>query len=446
MNYKYRLISRYNSGFFIVITHTFAILSIVISIFIYQLLMLFIGDIHIHPRYCDTTIDMLRSYIDTYPDETSIIFVGDYVYHFSYHRVSLLALLDFFLELATQGKEVYILAGNHDRLGQHFVYTEAERILSYNNNNHHIHFITTPRTQEIDNETIVFLPYVLNRSAYTPQSEAYSFPPSLDICKESTNSQTQSSYHLNACLSDMIQKERVSDTDKELMVIHHYYTADTKFPGIKAQFGYKDIALSPHRLDDNRLRIISWHIHHSFSYKNYLCIGAVRSTSPLENNLLHYLFRYHDKKITASQIALNPYLTLALEDSDKIDTTYLQSYRHKLQQQSQAQFDTQYYTLSYQLCTLPLERTTITIINNTIGYDILSQYIEPVLYNTLRETKLKQNLWSMDVIIEDLISENQNFSSGRSDRKILLDNYLEKKFWDHKHLYIDILRELKIHS
>jgi hypothetical protein len=34
----------------------------------------------------------------------------------------------------------------------------------------------------------------------------------------------------------------------------------------------------------------------------------------------------------------------------------------------------------------------------------------------------------MDIIIEDLINENQNFSSGRSDRKILLDNYLEKKF------------------
>ena len=406
--------------------------------------MLLIWDIHIHPRYCDTTIDMLRAYIDKYPHETSIIFLGDYVYHFSYHRASLLALLDFFLELGTNGKKVYILAGNHDRLGQHFVYTEAEKILNYKDNTHHIHFITEPCTQEIDNETVLFLPYVLNRSSYTPQSDSYDFAPSLNIYKEAKNTQTQASYKLNACLSDMIQKEQLSEPNKELIVIHHYYTAEIKFPGIKTQFWYKDIALSPHRLDNKNLRIISWHIHHSFSYKNYLCVGAVRSTSPLENNLLQYLFHYHNQAVTASQVALNPYLTVTIEDNDTIDTTYLQSYRKKLQEQSQQQFDTQYYTLSYQSCTLPLERTTITIINNTIGYDTLSQHIEPVLYNTLRETKLKQSLWSMDVIIEDLINENQNFSSGRSDRKILLDNYLEKKFWDNKQLYLDTLKELKI--
>ena len=90
----------------------------------------------------------------------------------------------------------------------------------------------------------------------------------------------------------MIQQERISDPNRELIVIHHYYTADTKFPGIKALFGYKDIALCPQWLDDNNLRMISGHIHHSFSYKNYLCIGAIWSTSPLEYNLCQYLFQY----------------------------------------------------------------------------------------------------------------------------------------------------------
>lgn len=408
--------------------------------------MLFIWDIHIHPRYCDTTIDMISSYINMYADEKNIIFVWDYVYHFSYHRVSLLALLDFFLELTLQDKDIYILAGNHDRLGQHFVYTEAEKILNYNNSNHKIHFITEPCIQHIDNETVLFLPYILNRSAYTSQSDSYNFPPSLSVCKASTNNQTQSSYKLNACLSDMIQKARLSDPNKELLVIHHYYTADTRFPGIKTQFWYKDIALSPHWMEDKNLTIVSWHIHHSFSHKNYLCIGAVRSTSPLESNIIQYLFQYTDKKVTAHQIALNPYLTLTTQDNDLIDTNYIQTYRQRLQEQSKQQFESDHYAMSYTYCKLPIDRTTITIINNTIGYDTLSDYIEPVLYNTLRETKLKQNLWSMDVIIEDLINENQNFSFGRSDRKILLDNYLEKKFWDNKHLYIDILKELKIHS
>jgi len=408
--------------------------------------MLLIWDIHIHPRYCDTTIDMLRSYSALYPAEKNIIFMGDYVYHFSYHRVSLLALLDFFLELTLQDKEVYILAGNHDRLGQHFVYTEAEKILNYNNNTHKIHFITEPCVQEIDQETLIFLPYILNRSAYTPQSESYRFPTTLDICKDSQHTQMQSSYLLNTCLADMITKEKLSDTDKELIVIHHYYTADTKFPGIKAQFGYKDIALSPHWLDDKHLRLISWHIHHRFSYKNYLCVGAVRSTSPLESNLLQYLFQYRESKIIAHQIAMNPYITLSLENNETIDNNFLQSYRTHIQSESQQQFQSPYYNLSYHHCALPVERTTITIINNIIGYDTLSDYIAPELQHTLRETKIKQNLWSMDIIIEDLITEHQNFTSGWSDRKILLDTYLEKKFWEKKQIYIDTLKELKIHS
>ena len=76
---------------------------------------------------------MLRDFVVAHNDEKDIVFVGDYVYHFSYHRPSLLALLDFFIELAGQDKRVYILAGNHDRLGQHFVYAEAERIIKSKN-------------------------------------------------------------------------------------------------------------------------------------------------------------------------------------------------------------------------------------------------------------------------------------------------------------------------
>jgi DNA repair exonuclease SbcCD nuclease subunit len=49
------------------------------------------------------------------------------VYHFSYDRNALLALYEFFLELFTEGKEVYVLAGNHDWLGETFVFHEAQQ-------------------------------------------------------------------------------------------------------------------------------------------------------------------------------------------------------------------------------------------------------------------------------------------------------------------------------
>jgi metallophosphoesterase superfamily enzyme len=65
--------------------------------------------------------------VDGYPDEQNIIFLGDYVYHFSYDRNALMALYHFFLELFKSGKNIYILAGNHDRLGNTFVFEEAKK-------------------------------------------------------------------------------------------------------------------------------------------------------------------------------------------------------------------------------------------------------------------------------------------------------------------------------
>lgn len=69
----------------------------------------------------------LRTIFSTYYDEKTIIFFGDYVYHFAYDRNALLQLYKLFLELFEQGKTVYILAGNHDRLGSSFVFEEAQK-------------------------------------------------------------------------------------------------------------------------------------------------------------------------------------------------------------------------------------------------------------------------------------------------------------------------------
>jgi hypothetical protein len=188
------------------------------------------------------------------------------VYHFSYHRLSLLALLDLFLLYARQDKHIYILAGNHDRLGQHFVYAEAEKILyHHNHNNHHIHFITQPCIKQIEDQNVIFMPYLLSRSGYTPQSESYDFDDELMACRNTSHPQTHASYLLNCCISDMLATLEIQNNEHQIddhsnnktILIHHYYTANTRFPGIKAVFGYKDIAISPHRLDHHGLRIIS---------------------------------------------------------------------------------------------------------------------------------------------------------------------------------------------
>lgn len=79
-----------------------------------------------------------------------------------------------------------------------------------------------------------------------------------------------------------------------------------------------------------------------------------------------------------------------------------------------------------------------------ITYDNLTTHLPPELHQTLRDTKIKQPSKHTDLIIEDLISSHQNFSSGRSDRKILLDDYLQQKFGDQTEKYKDVLKELGI--
>lgn len=103
--------------------------------------------------------------------------------------------------------------------------------------------------------------------------------------------------------------------DGELLVIHHYYIADTVFPGMKSRFSYKDIALSPEWLDVDRVRMISGHLHQPFITKNYLCVGSRRHTSSLESQ--HYKLALRIDMTTmmlfAQTLHINPYVILTDE-------------------------------------------------------------------------------------------------------------------------------------
>ena len=86
--------------------------------------MLLIWDIHLNGRIKDKLLNSLKTFIQEHNEEKNLIFLGDFVYHFSYDRNALLELYDLFLELYTQWKNLYILAWNHDRLWNTFVFEE----------------------------------------------------------------------------------------------------------------------------------------------------------------------------------------------------------------------------------------------------------------------------------------------------------------------------------
>jgi UDP-2,3-diacylglucosamine pyrophosphatase LpxH len=58
--------------------------------------MLLIGDIHINTVHKEKILTSLRNFIASQPEEKNLIFLGDFVYHFSYDRNALLALYDLF--------------------------------------------------------------------------------------------------------------------------------------------------------------------------------------------------------------------------------------------------------------------------------------------------------------------------------------------------------------
>ena len=119
---------------------------------------------------------------------------------------------------------------------------------------------------------------------------------------------------------------------ENLTIIHHYYVADTKFPGQQAIFDYKDIALCPDILDNSNIQLISGHIHMPFAYKNYFCTGSVWYTSPLEQDHHKFLYQWDTANniINAQQVAINPYLVLQTDGNSHITKENILSHRETI--------------------------------------------------------------------------------------------------------------------
>jgi len=80
-------------------------------------------------------------------------------------------------------------------------------------------------------------------------------PPSvsqtIDLLESSKNKNELLSARVNKYLRSEIQDK------KDLLVIHHYYINNIKFPGQKSKFNYKDVALHEDILKEKNIRLIS---------------------------------------------------------------------------------------------------------------------------------------------------------------------------------------------
>ena len=149
---------------------------------------------------------------------------------------------------------------------------------------------------------------------------------------DSANKQEQQSVRINTLVEREILQYMSENSDSknpdEIYMIHHRYIEGQAFPGQQASFSYKSPALASIWLDYRGIKLISGHLHQAFSYKNYLCIGSIRYSSPLEYNQCKFAFVLHDDgHVSSSQLIINPYIHGSLEQlkSQQKLSEYLES-------------------------------------------------------------------------------------------------------------------------
>lgn len=446
--------------------------------------MLLIWDIHANAKHIQAIITNIREFIKTHDDEKNVIFLGDYMYMFSYDRAALSQLFDIFLEIWHSGKNVFILTGNHDWLAQHYVYQEGKKVADILNtqSSHKIHFITEPIKHTIEWKDILFMPY--NKSflwkylqeknlGHNPENIAViswwdietshlwdstttltsplqtdllwnNMSPKATIIREcltlceSNNTNEQLSWALNLYLAD--------NYTAGMTLIHHYYTADTRFPGQDAQFDYKDIALHP-LWPQYADHVISGHIHKAFVYHNYLCTGSIWSTTSGERDHCKWLWQWNttgwEQNYSAREVAINPYYKIQT-DSSNVDTQAVYKHIHEIRTQHKLIFAayTKNIVWEYDVA-YTLANITLLLYTTQSVWDI--QYTLPEeLKNTIGDIQLKQ-LASGQKDMTDLLDISQyNIQQSLLDRKELVKKYLMSRYWTESDKYRTLLSELDI--
>ncbi len=413
--------------------------------------MLLVWDIHINTRFKDKILESIKASFAEHAQEKNIIFFWDFVYHFSYDRSALLELYNLFLELFTQGKNVWILAGNHDRLGNSFVFEEAQKAFNIINETlkagtgGQIHFVTTPRVEMIEWEKILLLPYFIE--SWNVESWKWKtnpiFKPIQDICdglKTSVNKHEAFSGQVNEILLHEVEK---SD---QITVFHHYYINGKKFPGQKSQFSYKDTALSELFLDIPGLKMVSAHLHQGFTYQNYLCLGSVRSTTSLETNQNKYIFKYdtQSQSVQAIPLAINPYIRV---NADALITKdFLLKELEKVNVANEKNFaDQTVWKVSFPPAITPLlENISLSVQVDILDYEKIDEVIDPDLRKICKDIKLRKNAEDMDELMANFQTSGKNLTAGFTDWKTILKEYVQRKYGNDYPKYEKILKELKL--
>ncbi|HMS90932.1 MAG TPA: hypothetical protein PKC87_01830, partial [Candidatus Absconditabacterales bacterium] len=306
-----------------------------------------------------------------------------------------------------------------------------------------VKFITKPTIESIEDEKILLLPFFLpgedEKNIYNPKNERLkSISDFATLLSKSTNKHEVFSGYINQFLAEQVDK------NMDLTVFHHYYINGTTFPGQKSKFNYKDIALHEGFLDIPNIKFISGHLHQPFTHNNYLCLGSVWSTSSLETNQNKYVFQYDtkNKKITALPLMINPQITIRSKES--VSKAMLLSELKTINETNKSYFSSPSRDITFREDPQPnLTNISLTLNVEHIDYDKIDEYIEPDLRTACKDIRLKKDIENMDNLLNSFKVSSDDLN-GFSDRKNILQSYMQKKFGNDYPKYEKTLKELKL--
>lgn len=415
--------------------------------------MILIPDIHISAKQGDKILHALETIFQTHDDQ-DVLFLGDYVYMFSYDRAYLLKLFDLFVRLYQQGRRVLVMAWNHDWISWHFVFQEGKQAFQIISNlgvqhTGNLQFLTQPycRTDSEDTLSIV-IPY--NDALTAPQESQYYNPQSLLTSPHHTILETCGHLWTSAKAGDQLSAllniilltyyETNKGKYKKIVCYHHYYTARTQFPGVQSRFDFADGAICPEFLDVPWLYIISWHIHEPFSYKNYLCCGSLWHTSSSEQNECKYYAVWNiSDGFDMRMIHINPsalYDCTTQESDASIQLHDIQNHMLSITQES---CDRMAWPLVSQVSSAELLLSDLSLTLKTKKWVSYDTVIDKVVADQVRSYRyMSASEHELDASFT--VSSAHDFRISIADRKTLLSDYLSHKYPESQQSYMDFMK------
>ena len=398
--------------------------------------MLFIWDLHFKADKKDQIFNKLQEKISQINPE-NIIFLWDYIYHFAYNPKVIWEFFDFCLTLS-EDKKVYILAWNHDYIKGHFIFQEAEKALKLANSN--LKIISQPQVEVINNKKILFLPFFTNILTEQDFVETDKLIKGTKLPDKSilnqifvkayqNRKQDDKNLKISWSINLILLKNYIQHQPD--LIVHHFYTENTVFPGQFAKFSFKNIALDE-KIFELETEIISGHLHQPFKHKNYVCVGSFWNTSPLEENDTKIIFHYPDKFY---QVVINPYISLEEEKFKTIDENVIKSTFSQATEEISKNLQSRIIPDNFDI-------KQFNLIIKTKNFKQAESKLAPALVNKISKIQYRQKTKKLWNILQQLEINQDQLAVSFSSWKNLAKEYIKKKYPENYQEYLEELEEL----